>query len=167
MSTAGTGSGHEPVHVSPVAVLEDLQDELGPLLDKPVPPPGLLALHADLEGNRVQQPTASEPHVGQPEGTVDHHAEQQVVECTRRALGAEADPGQHRLYPGDPQCLERRGEEEILFEAVAATPSGDQLLLQPVGIELHRSPARRVEVLEGDRRGMGPVDLGQRRPPGR
>ena len=65
----------EPVHVTPVAVLKDLEDELGPLFDEPVAPPGLLALHIDLERNRVEQAAAAEPDIGQPGGTICHDTE--------------------------------------------------------------------------------------------
>ena len=89
--------GDESVHVGPTAVLKDLKDELVPILHEPVAPPGLIALHPDLEGNGIEEAAAAESHVGQPGRAVDNDAQQKVIE---RARGGPSGPMRTRANMG-------------------------------------------------------------------
>jgi hypothetical protein len=143
------------------AVPEDLEDELLALGHQPVAPPGLLGLLPGGEGEGVEEPAAPQSDVGQPGRALVDHPEQQVVERTGgTARGPHPHPGEHRCDLVA-EGLERRLEEEVVLEAVAAAPVGDHLLLEPLEVEDDRSSAQRVEVLEGDRRRVRAVDRGE------
>ena len=77
-----------------------------------------------------------------------------------RGRTADANAREHRLDL-QAEVLERRGEQQVVLEAVPAAPLGDHLALEVLLLERDRDAPVRVEILERDRRGVGPVDLCQ------
>ena len=65
------------------------------------------------------------------------------------------------------ELLERRREERVLLEAVAATATRDELRLQAREVEPDRTAEQDVEVLEGDRRRVREMQRVERCAPGR
>jgi hypothetical protein len=153
--------GDEPVHVGPCAVLEHLEHELGSVLDQPVAPARLVGLDADLERHRVEEPAAAEPGIGQPLPTALGQAQQEVVERAIITGAADPHPSQHEVDGTEPHFFERGLEQHVVLEAIPAAPAGDHLVGEAVQVEHNGTPGARIEVLEHDRRGVGPVDGGQ------
>ena len=61
--------------------------------------------------------------------------------------------------------LKRRGQQQVLLEAVAASPLMHELALEILLGKRYRNPTMRIEVLERDRGRMCTVDGLQRREP--
>ncbi len=59
--------------------------------------------------------------------------------------------------------LERRPEERILLEAIAAAPAVHELLLHGSEVEPHRPPEQRIEALERDRIDVPRIERRKRR----
>lgn len=89
------------------------------------------------------------------------HAQQQVRERPDRApLTADAHAREHR-FDLRAERLERRLEQQVLLEAVAAAAGVDELARERVWLQRHGDPDQRIEVLEEDPRHMRAVEFGQ------
>jgi len=78
-----------------------------------------------------------------------------------RRLAVGADPGEQPVH-GEPEPLERRGEQLAVLVAVAAAPRVHQLGLDGVEIHLDAAAEHDVEVLERDRRQVRAMQRRQR-----
>jgi hypothetical protein len=84
-----------------------------------------------------------------------------VVERAIATGVADSHPGKHEVDGAEPQLLERGLEQHIVLEAIASAPATDHLVGEVVDVEDHGPTGARVEVLEHDRRRVGPVDSGE------
>ena len=113
----------------------------------------------------MQGPVAPEADVGQerPFGQVDA---QQHVRARPNRGGVRPDPRGESGH-GEAQGLERRPEQRVLLEAVAAPPARDQLGLHALEVDANGPPEQDVEVLEGNGSHVALVEqaqgLGRRR----
>lgn len=131
------------------------------ILDDAKPPPGQLVSDTRTERQRLRQRAEPKSCVGEPRLAIHFNAQHEVgARPHDTGRSSEFDACEHRLDVRA-KCLERSLQEQVLLEAVATARLTDELALQILQLERHLQATVWVEVLEGDRRDLGTVYLGQ------
>ena len=145
------GCGDEARRVDPPVSRSPSAGQLGALLDDAEAPARPHVLAAGPERERLERAAEAEADVGVPVRAVGADSQDEMRSRPRsRPAGADADAREEQVDLRA-ERLERRLQEQVLLEAVAAAALGDELALEVLGGERHRDPAVGIEVLERDR----------------
>ena len=105
--------------------------------------------------------SAAESDIAQPAPMVVEFDDDQRMGARALGVRTEGDASGERGEP-ETQSLECRREHRHMLIAVATAVLSDQLVLQGIQIEDDRTTEHELQILERNRRGVGPVQCRQR-----
>jgi hypothetical protein len=154
----------EHIHRPPAIRLPGAQGEQARRFGQPENAHRGPLLEIRLQAQRRIEQTGAEADIGDPGAIGQIDLQQHVGAWPQRRL-RRRHPAHPGAEPGDAEAdrLQRRPEQRVLLEAIAAATALQEFLLNGCRIEPDRAAEQRIHAFEGDAGDMGGVQPGERR----